>query len=149
MAGTRRCYLICSDVPLFNRRGTSTFAVNHYLGHTSRPLAERLKEHMQCALKCQPHAPGDDCPYSSARILSAMMRAGGTLTITRSWSGGWQEESRLKGYGNAAKMCPRCCGDIAMYRRPRGMKRGVNLWKRLLRMGHVPQSTVLVDERVM
>lgn len=87
MARKYKCYLVCSSVPLLNRGGT--VKVSHYVGTTNREPEERLADHIACGENCTPHTDRDDrCKYDAARITAAFVRAGGTLVITRIWSGG-------------------------------------------------------------
>jgi len=120
-----RCYLVCSSVALVKGNGIK---VSHYTGTTNKTVAARLAEHVRCGTTCQPHGDRDDrCPYDAARITAAFVRAGGMLTVTRIWAGGHKIEQRIKAYGKLWQLCPACCGEVAMKRKPKGMTKGKKL----------------------
>ena len=131
-------YLICASRPLRNRtRSGREYFVSHYIGRTSKPVDERLLEHSSCAQ----HPPGDEhvgCfaefeeTRRSAKLCAALVRNGAVLSITRTWAGGEKVERAVKNYGKAYRLCPRCAGKVAMYRRPKGVKRGKNVYKAAL-----------------
>ncbi len=65
----------------------------HYLGVTSRPVAERLEEHRA---------------GRGARLTQVAAEAGCVLELVRTWKGGRALERRLKRRKNAPCLCPKC-----------------------------------------
>ena len=118
---SKRCYLVCSTVPLYTHKGT--VAVSHYVGTTKQPALTRLLDHIACGKQHSPHAPGELCSFGAARIAAAFVRAGGSLSITRIWAGGYPIEKRIKAYGKMWQLCPKC-NKSAMKRKPKGLKKG-------------------------
>ncbi len=89
MAGLT-CYLLHLEPPYRHAR--------HYLGCTD-DLPERLAQ----------HARGQ-----GARLLEVARAAGCQWRLARVWAGARADERRLKNRGGAARLCPICCGQLAL-----------------------------------
>jgi predicted GIY-YIG superfamily endonuclease len=92
-------------VALVNKPGVT---VSHYCGTTKRTVPDRLAE----------HAAG-----TGAKITAAFVAAGGTLVITRIWSGSYAVEKAIKAYGKLHRLCPNCTSRAMKYK-PKGLRKG-------------------------
>lgn len=70
---------------------------SHYLGFTSRGVAERQREHAHGTLR---HGP--------AALMYAVREAGLAWVTTRTWEGTRATEKELKRWGNGGRLCPHC-----------------------------------------
>jgi predicted GIY-YIG superfamily endonuclease len=72
----------------------------HYIGFTTN-LDKRITDHL-CGM--------------GARLMEVITNAGIEWRVARTWQGDRRLERRLKGWHNAALLCPLCSGKEAMSR---------------------------------
>lgn len=72
----------------------------HYIGFTTN-LDKRITDHL-CGM--------------GARLMEVITNAGIEWRVARTWKGDRRLERRLKGWHNAALLCPLCSGKAAMSR---------------------------------
>lgn len=89
-------YLLHFDKPFRHAR--------HYLGHTNMPLEKRLAAHA-----------GDERCGRSAKLMTAVRKAGITWRLVRTWEGDRERERRLK-KRTGVQHCPVCRDERAVDR---------------------------------
>lgn len=85
-------YLIHFDQAIGNQEKTRGLA-QHYLGWSSKPVKERLKQHENAR---------------GARILAVLQEKGIGWKLVRTWDGPRALERKLKNYHNNPRLCPIC-----------------------------------------
>jgi hypothetical protein len=99
-AGQGHVYLLCfASTPYHHAK--------HYLGATGKPIADRLKAHRG------ERGPNGESLGRPARLVRAMLKAGGDFVLARSWSFpttdlAFEAERALKRGGGGARHCPLC-----------------------------------------
>ncbi len=93
-------YLLCFA-------GTPYHHAKHYIGATGKTLAERLMAHRG------ERGPNGESLGRPARLIKALLAAGGSFVLAKSWSFRDVEEAfaferRLKQGGGGAACCPIC-----------------------------------------
>jgi predicted GIY-YIG superfamily endonuclease len=79
----------------------------HYLGWTSGPLEERLRQHQS---------------GTGARLIEVVTNTGITFELARTWSGSRKDERGKKRQGGAGMLCP-ICRTAGLHRRRRRQPR--------------------------
>ena len=65
----------------------------HYIGYTARDLEDRIADHLT---------------GRGAKLMAAVVAAGISFEVVRTWQGDAVLEQRLKNLGGAARLCPVC-----------------------------------------
>jgi len=93
-------YLLCFATTPYHH-------AKHYLGATSKPIADRLRAHRG------QRGPSGESLGRPARLIKALLAAGGDFVLARSWDfatsdQAFEAERALKRAGGGARHCPLC-----------------------------------------